>query len=40
MESLQEKQESISGVSLDDEMLNLVQYQHAYNAAARFFKCP
>ncbi|HAA34137.1 MAG TPA: flagellar hook-associated protein FlgK [Firmicutes bacterium] len=36
MESLQEKQESISGVSLDDEMLNLVQYQHAYNAAARF----
>lgn len=36
MESLQEQRESISGVSLDDEMLNLIQFQHAYNAAARY----
>ncbi len=27
--------ESISGVSTDDEMVNLVKYQHAYEAAAR-----
>lgn len=33
---LKEQQESVSSVSLDDEMLNMVQYQHAYNAAARF----
>jgi flagellar hook-associated protein 1 FlgK len=26
---------SVSGVNLDEEMANLVQYQHAYNAAAR-----
>jgi flagellar hook-associated protein 1 FlgK len=35
-ERLREQQEAISGVSLDDEMLNMIQYQHAYNAAARF----
>ena len=35
-ENMQRQQEAISGVSLDDEMLNLVQYQHAYNAAARY----
>lgn len=27
--------ESISGVSLDEEMVNLVQFQHAYQAAAK-----
>lgn len=31
-----EHAEAVSGVSLDDEMINLVQYQHAYTAAARF----
>lgn len=35
-EILKEKQEAVSSVSLDDEMLNMVQFQHAYNAAARF----
>jgi flagellar hook-associated protein 1 FlgK len=28
--------QGVSGVSLDEEMANLVQYQHAYEAAARF----
>ncbi len=27
--------ESISGVSLDEEMVNLIKFQHGYNAAAR-----
>jgi flagellar hook-associated protein 1 FlgK len=27
--------ESISGVSLDEEMVNLVKFQHAYDAAAK-----
>jgi flagellar hook-associated protein 1 FlgK len=26
---------AVSGVSLDEEMVNLVKYQHAYNGAAR-----
>lgn len=32
---LQNYREEISGVSLDEEMVNLVKFQHAYNAAAR-----
>ena len=33
--SVDERRESVSGVSLDEEMSNLIQFQHAYNAAAR-----
>ncbi|MGM0651584.1 MAG: flagellar hook-associated protein FlgK [Bacillota bacterium] len=33
---LQEMHESISGVNLDEEMLNMVQYQHSWHAAARY----
>jgi flagellar hook-associated protein 1 FlgK len=29
------EQASISGVSMDEEMINLVKYQHSYQAAAR-----
>ena len=29
------QQDSISGVSLDEEMANLIKYQHTYQAAAR-----
>lgn len=36
LDRLKEQREAVSGVSLDDEMLNLVQFQHAYNAAARY----
>lgn len=32
---LQEMNESVSGVSLDEEMANLIKFQHAYTAAAR-----
>jgi flagellar hook-associated protein 1 FlgK len=32
---LQNYREEVSGVSLDEEMINLVKFQHAYNAAAR-----
>lgn len=33
---LEAKRQSTSGVSLDEEMTNMIQYQHAYNAAARY----
>ena len=32
---LQDRQEMVAGVSLDEEMTNLIRFQHAYNAAAR-----
>ncbi len=35
MKQLETHRQEISGVSLDEEMVNLVKYQHAYNAAAK-----
>jgi flagellar hook-associated protein 1 FlgK len=35
MNQLVSKQEGISGVSVDEEMINLMQYQMGYNAAAK-----
>ncbi|HEY8889415.1 MAG TPA: flagellar hook-associated protein FlgK [Clostridium sp.] len=35
LSSLEESRTSISGVSLDEEMANLIQYQHAYAANAK-----
>jgi flagellar hook-associated protein 1 FlgK len=35
LESADERRQSVSSVSLDEEMTNLIKYQHAYNAAAR-----
>ncbi len=32
---IENKREAISGVSLDEEMANMIKYQHAYTAAAR-----
>jgi flagellar hook-associated protein 1 len=34
-QSVEERRQSISGVSLDEEMTNMIKFQHAYNAAAR-----
>ncbi|WP_077214813.1 flagellar hook-associated protein FlgK [Bacillus dakarensis] len=34
-DSVLTRRESVSSVSLDEEMVNMIQYQHAYNAAAR-----
>lgn len=35
-ESLEDKRQQISGVSTDEEMVSLLTYQHAYNAASRY----
>jgi flagellar hook-associated protein 1 FlgK len=35
-ENLQAQQQSISGVNADEETINLIQYQRAYQASARF----
>jgi flagellar hook-associated protein 1 FlgK len=35
VDQVESRRQSISGVSLDEEMANMIQYQHAYNAAAR-----
>ncbi|MFB1049914.1 flagellar hook-associated protein FlgK [Paraliobacillus sp. JSM ZJ581] len=34
-QQVQENRDSVSAVSLDEEMTNLIKFQHAYNAAAR-----
>ncbi|NHM29968.1 flagellar hook-associated protein FlgK [Neobacillus terrae] len=34
-QSVDQKRQSVSSVSLDEEMTNMVQFQHAYNASAR-----
>lgn len=33
--SANERRMSTSAVSIDEEMTNMIQFQHAYNAAAR-----
>ena len=37
MDILVSQRESVSGVSVDDEMVNLMKYQNAYQAAARLY---
>lgn len=34
-ESVETRRQSVSAVSLDEEMTNMIQFQHAYNASAR-----
>lgn len=34
-EQVDSRRQSVSGVSLDEEMSNMIKFQHAYNAAAR-----
>ncbi len=36
VDHLEQLRQSVSGVNLDEEMTQLVKFQHAYNAAARF----
>ncbi|MFY9324326.1 MAG: flagellar hook-associated protein FlgK [Syntrophomonadaceae bacterium] len=36
LNELENKRQSVSGVSLDEEMTNMIKFQHAYNAASRF----
>ncbi|MFS0725881.1 flagellar hook-associated protein FlgK [Paenibacillus sp. 1P07SE] len=35
VDQVDSRRQSVSGVSLDEEMANLIKFQHAYNAAAR-----
>jgi len=35
VEQVESRRSSVSGVSLDEEMANMIKFQHAYNAAAR-----
>jgi flagellar hook-associated protein 1 FlgK len=36
MKQLKDMRESISGVNVDEELSNMIKYQHGYAAAARF----
>ncbi|MDR1143825.1 MAG: flagellar hook-associated protein FlgK [Spirochaetaceae bacterium] len=36
MKTLKEQRQSVAGVNLDEELSDLLRYQHGYNAAARF----
>ena len=36
LSELENKKESVSGVSMDEEITNMLKFQHAYNAAARY----
>ncbi len=35
IEKIKSRIESVSGVSLDEELVNMVKFQHSYNAAAK-----
>ncbi|MDQ1911277.1 flagellar hook-associated protein FlgK [Paenibacillus sp. GD4] len=35
VDQVESRRQSVSGVSLDEEMANMIKFQHAYNAAAR-----
>lgn len=36
VQQVESQRQSVSGVSLDEEMANMIKFQHSYNAAARF----
>jgi flagellar hook-associated protein 1 FlgK len=38
VDQLQNRREQVSGVSLDEEMTNLIKFQHAYNASAQMIR--
>ena len=35
-ENIEEQRMSVGGVSSDEELTNMIKYQHAYNAASRY----
>jgi flagellar hook-associated protein 1 FlgK len=35
VDNVEVQRQSVSGVSLDEEMADVIKFQHAYNAAAR-----
>ncbi|MNC82803.1 Flagellar hook-associated protein 1 [compost metagenome] len=35
VDQVDSRRQSVSGVSIDEEMTSMIKYQHAYNAAAR-----
>ena len=35
LSQIEYQRESVSGVSLDEELTNMIKFQHAYNSAAR-----
>jgi flagellar hook-associated protein 1 FlgK len=36
MKQLHDMREAVSGVNIDEELSNMIKYQHGYSAAARF----
>ena len=36
VQQVDHRRQSVSGVSIDEELTNMVRYQQAYNAAARY----
>lgn len=38
VDSIREQQDRVSGVSLDEEMANMIKFQHAYSAASRVIR--
>lgn len=38
MVELENMRQSVMGVNLDEEMANMVQFQHSYNAAAKMMQ--
>ena len=36
VQQLEKKQQEVSGVSLDEEMANMIKFEHTYQASARF----
>ena len=36
VQQVESRRQSVSGVSLDEEMSNMIKFQHAYSATSRF----